>query len=388
MSSSCRFLFKIGCLVLLAPVAIAITLVALHQIGIVNFWIFPLGHISVFCVFGGASCIAVAKIGERKERLQAQLLVRHKFHKSTLQWKQKLGWGLAILVLSLNLSTYFFAYYLTHVRVPGQLGIGVPKPRNDRTPSDRGLPYTTAIVPTSQSERLEIWEIPAQTSNYRGSVLLFPGNLGTKSSQLLAPAQSFVKLGFDAVLVDFRGVGGSSGNTTTLGIREAKDVVALFNYLKTKHEKEGNNTPIVLYGVSMGSAAILRAISLDGIEPNAIILELPFTRLIDAIESRLRFHGIPTFPTAPLLIFWAGIQHGFNGFSHNPIDFAKDVKCPTLVIHGKQDKWMKVDEIETLVGNIPRSKQLVVSPNAGHHQLIGVDRPLWNSTIDQFLRRL
>ena len=85
------------------------------------------------------------------------------------------------------------------------------------------------------------------------------------------------------------------------------------------------------------------------------------------------------------MIFWASIQHGVNGFGHNPIHYAKAVNCPTLVIHGAQDKWTPVKDIEALVNNIPASKQLVVSPDAGHHQLIGVDRPLWDASISNFL---
>jgi hypothetical protein len=46
----------------------------------------------------------------------------------------------------------------------------------------------------------------------------------------------------------------------------------------------------------MGSAAILRAISVNKIKPDAVILELPFARLVNTIRSRLRCHNIPAFP--------------------------------------------------------------------------------------------
>ena len=45
-----------------------------------------------------------------------------------------------------------------------------------------------------------------------------------------------------------------------------------------------------------------------------------------------------------------------------------------------------LSDIEALVNNIPAKKQLVVSPDAGHHQLIGVDRPLWDNSINNFLK--
>ena len=48
----------------------------------------------------------------------------------------------------------------------------------------------------------------------------FPGYATPKES-LLGAASAFHGWGYTAVLVDFRGVGGSSRSDTTLGVREA-----------------------------------------------------------------------------------------------------------------------------------------------------------------------
>jgi alpha-beta hydrolase superfamily lysophospholipase len=117
-------------------------------------------------------------------------------------------------------------------------------------------------------------------------------------------------LNYDTLLVDFRGLGGSSGNTTTLGVRETEDVALSMRYAQRSKFKR----PFVLYGVSMGSAAILKAVAQREVNPDAIILELPFDRLIDAVKSRLKAFKIPTFPMVELLVFWGGFQYGFNGF--------------------------------------------------------------------------
>ena len=378
MTTSRKWLLNAGFVGLLAPAGLAIVLVALHGLGVINAWVFPLIHVGIFCLFGGVGCLVAVQVLDRRTAQSSS--DRHH------PWRRRLCWGLAILLVSLNVPTYLLAHHMTYVRAPGQLGIGVPKPSNSKTPADRGVFYATRTIPISQSEWLETWEIAAQTGTSRGTVLLFPGRLGTKSSQLIPPAQSFASLGFDTILVDFRGVGGSSGNAVTLGIHEAEDVVTVFNHIKKQNAARGNaDSPVVLYGVSMGTAAILRAIAIHKISPDAIILELPFVRLLDAIQSRLRYRKIPAFPTANLLIFWASVQHGINGFTHNPIRYAKAVNAPTLVIHGEQDKWTPVQDIETLVDTLPATTQLVLSADAGHHQLIGVDRPLWDASLRQFL---
>jgi uncharacterized protein len=262
--------------------------------------------------------------------------------------------------LILNILSFGGAYVLTN----SSSGFGLSRPDSSKLPTDVGLAYNTRRIPINQTEWLETWFIPAQNS--KGTVLLFPGHRGSKALQLLAPAQSFNNLGYDTLLVDFRGVGGSSGHTTTIGVREAKDVSLAVNYSQRSNLKK----PYILYGVSMGSAAILKAMAEAKIYPNAIILELPFAELLNAIRSRLKVIGMPTFPVAELVVFWGSVQHGFNGFSHNPVTYARQVTCPTLILQGSLDQWTTADEINQIFSNLRGSKQLVVFPNAGH-QLLG-----------------
>ena len=139
------------------------------------------------------------------------------------------------------------------------------------------------------------------------------------------------------LLVDFRGVGGSSGNTTTVGVREAEDVAIAVNYTRSLDLKR----PIVLYGVSMGTAAILKAVAQKKVNPDAIVLELPFTRLLDAVRSRL-----------------------------------------------KRDRWTTESEIDRIFNNFQGIKQKVVFPKAGHDLLVTADRKLWVQSIDRFLEQI
>jgi alpha-beta hydrolase superfamily lysophospholipase len=59
-------------------------------------------------------------------------------------------------------------------------------------------------------------------------------------------------------------------------MREAEDVAAAFVYARESWPGQ----PIVLYGVSMGSAAILRAVAVEGVRPAGLILEGAFDRLL------------------------------------------------------------------------------------------------------------
>jgi pimeloyl-ACP methyl ester carboxylesterase len=143
--------------------------------------------------------------------------------------------------------------------------------------------------------------------------------------------------------------------------------------------------PLILYDISMGSVAVLKAVAQENIQPQAIILELPFARFLDSVRSRLRQVNIPTFPMAELIVFWGSIQHQANGFSHNPVTYANRVKCPTLLFHGKLDKWTTVAEVEEIASNLRFYKQLVIFPTAGHAILVSVDKKLWYQNVDKFL---
>jgi uncharacterized protein len=307
-----------------------------------------------------------------------------------MQFWKKIGLGkhsrkrlLQVLLsfcLALNLAAYGGAYQLTHYRTPGSWGLGAPKPISSKLPSELGLNYTTHRIPIEPDEWLETWSIPA-SSTPKGTVILFPGNGGSKAKQLLLPAQVFHDLGYDTWLVDFRGVGGSSGNTTTLGMREAQDVVASVSYAQKYRPQQ----PLILYGVSMGTAAILKAVAANLVHPDAIILELPFDRLVAAVGSRLQAMAIPTFPMAELTVLWGSIQHRFNGFAHNPVNYATQVKCPTLILHGKLDKWTTLAQIDRLFNNLQGSKQLSIFPKAAHDLLVTIDRQKWTQDLDRFL---
>lgn len=299
--------------------------------------------------------------------------------------KRRLG-AIAISSLAIvNLAAYLGAYVMTHTHLEGASGLSLQRPTSSKLPSDFGLKYTTIRLPIGTDEWLETWSIPATTATAKGTVLLFPGHLSSKGKELIAVAKVFHRWGYDCLLVDYRGIGGSSGETTTLGAKEAKDVAIAMQYIRQKQPKSS----ITLYGLSMGSASILTAIAQEQISPDAIVLELPYARLTNALGSRVRKNTrFPTFPTTELLVFWGGVQHGFNGFTHNPVDFARLVKCPTLIMNGKLDPWTSQSEIDEIFNNIKTDKQLVTFDRAKHDLLISIDRHLWEKSVERFLDRV
>jgi pimeloyl-ACP methyl ester carboxylesterase len=138
----------------------------------------------------------------------------------------------------------------------------------------------------------------------------------------------------------------------------------------------------------MGGAAVLRSIAALDVHPDAVILESVFDRMLGTVRSRFVLMGVPSFPAAELLVFWGGVQIGFSGFEHNPVEYAPSCRCPALVLHGAEDRHAKLEDGQAIFRNLTGSKEMVVFARAGHTSLQEADRERWAAAVDQFLTKL
>lgn len=281
-------------------------------------------------------------------------------------WRRRIklaSLGVFTAVVVLNLVLASFAWIATH---PGGW-VGLGKPRHYRTPESMGLKAEEV-----RSGESFAWRLPGEG---KGTVLLFHGFGGTAANTLDEGA-FFQKLGFSAVCIDFPNAGASGGTATTIGWKEG-DVVAAW--------AAAERGPIVLFGQSMGSAAILRAVGALGVEADALILENPYDRLVTTVGNRFERMHLPAFPGANLLTFWGGVELGFDGFALNPIDYAAKVHVPTLMLTGARDDRVKLAEAKAIDAALAGSHHLEVFPTAGHGSMRAADKARWGKVVTRFL---
>ncbi len=256
-------------------------------------------------------------------------------------------------------------------------GVRLARPSQQGTPADLGLAFEEHTVP-GEVGPLAAWYVPHPAP--RGLVVLFHGFAGCKAV-LLPEARAFHELGYACFLVDFRACGGSAGDTTTIGYAEAEDVARSTAYAREKWP----GRPLVLFGQSMGAAAGLRALAELGVQADAAVLECPFDRLLTAVRARFRATGVPAFPGAHLLVFWGGVQHGFNGFRHNPRDYAGRVSVPVLVMHRQRDPRVSCAEIEDTYRNLAGPRKLWLFEGLGHESYVARQPGAWKEQVASFL---
>lgn len=312
------------------------------------------------------------------------------------RWLKAVVFVLAMAFVAMNTVAYLHARSMTHFVTAGARtaspkelsrfnklkvllsGVNIPKPVNHRTPNRS---FATHSIATRDGQTLEAWRIPVEPS--QGTIICFHGYTSCKSA-LIEMADAFAEMGYDTLLVDFRGCGGSSGNETSLGCKEAIDVTATVDFARTRSPGK----PIILFGESLGAAAVLRAVAVEGARADAIIVEQPFNSLRATTAHRFALMGLPAFPLTELLLFWGSVQQGFWAFNMNPQDFARSVTCPTLLIRADGDAYIRPEESQSVYDNLEGPKLLVTVHTTYHDAMRKRDAKTWDAAVESFLRSL
>jgi fermentation-respiration switch protein FrsA (DUF1100 family) len=182
----------------------------------------------------------------------------------------------------------------------------------DAFPSDIGLTYDDVNVRTADGVTLHGWHVHAREP--RGTVLFFHGNAGNISHRLDSIA-IFNELGFDTLIIDYRGYGRSEGKPGEEGTY--KDALAAWDYLV--NERGADPATIVIFGRSIGGA--VAAWLADRQQPAALIVESSFTSAVD-MAAKL-------YPILPVRLL--------TRLNYPAIDYVAKVTCPVLIVHSRGD---------------------------------------------------
>ncbi|GAB3726841.1 alpha/beta hydrolase [Hymenobacter agri] len=318
--------------------------------------------------------------------------------------KRRLLYFLLVVFTAMNAVAFFHAWRFTHFANepglhspnpeqlgPGQklwlllTGIRNPKPQKGPKP---GFPVETVTI-ASPNGPLEAWYASTDSGRARGTVALFHGYTSSKP-HLTHEAGYFRRLGYNVLLVDQAGNGNSAGFRTTVGYREADDVAAVFHWLKdsTSAQSLSSKTKnLILYGVSMGAVAIMRAEAELGVRPTANILECPYGNMRQTAYNRFASMHVPGFPLADLLVFWGGAQNGFWAFGLNAEHYASQIHTPTLLLWGTADPRVTRAETDAIFTHLAGPKTRHDFPGVGHEPYWHRYSADWEQQTRAFLSR-
>lgn len=268
--------------------------------------------------------------------------------------------------------------YSTSEKLQGALfGIKFLKSVVDHYPTE---PFQTVRFANEKGEMLEGWYIPVQQA--KGTVILCHGHTQNKA-KILDETAYFHELGYNTFSFDFRAHGNSGGNICTIGYFETGDLKAAYDFMTRKGEKN-----IVLWGVSMGAATILKAISECHLQPKQVILECPFASMYEAVEGRIRTMHLPAHPLSELLLVWGSVERGMWSFGYRPAEYATQLTMPVLLNWGAHDARVLRHETDEIFTNLDSDqKQLVVFSKSRHESFCKKEPLKWRISVKQFLRQ-
>jgi fermentation-respiration switch protein FrsA (DUF1100 family) len=176
-------------------------------------------------------------------------------------------------------------------------------------------------------------------------ILYFHGNAGDLSGWQFV-AEDFTTLGYNFLIIDYRGYGKSSGYLSEKGLYE--DAEAAYDFLIAKGFDAGR---IFIYGRSIGSGV---AVDLASKRPcKGLILESPFISLGKLGNEKFPFF----FPSLYLK------------FRFNNIGKINNVTCPVVFLHGSDDSLIPPTHSDILFREFKGKKILVKVANASHNDL-------------------
>ena len=191
------------------------------------------------------------------------------------------------------------------------------------------------------------------------------------------------ELGHRFIVVDQRSHGQSEGNTITFGINERKDCLTWANYCVGRF---GTDTPIFLWGLSMGAATVLMASDLPlPTNVKGIIADSPFSSPTDIIKKVCKDMHYPPTLLYPFVKLGAKLYGHFNLEECTAIDALQNTKIPVLLFHGADDRFVPHRMSESL-SQVSPLITFVSIPNAGHGLCYMTEAQTYHDSAVDFIK--
>lgn len=213
--------------------------------------------------------------------------------------------------------------------------------------------------------------------------ICFHGYRGTALREFCGGGMMCLNQGMNVLLVDQRSAGKSEGHTITFGVKERYDVLSWIDYAK---ERCGKDCNILLFGVSMGSATILMSTGLPLPENvKGIIADCPYSTPKEIISTVCTQLKLPPKPTYFLIQLGALIYGHFKPWEGNTVEAVKNMRIPTLIIHGEDDRFVPCQMSRRIAEANPMYITLETFPGAGHGVSYMTNKERYIGLVNQWI---
>lgn len=218
------------------------------------------------------------------------------------------------------------------------------------------------------------------------ATILLCHDWGSAKEALLPLGITLHERGFGVLLFDFRGHGGSGGEGSTLGLAEARDVVAAVD--EVVHRPGAEKTRIGVYGVGMGAhAAVLAA--RERTEIGALVLDSLYPSATFALRERFYAGwggGLPRPGFLPVALF--SLMKGIDPGSQRAEVILPGLLGREILLLAPAGDAALAREIERMYADIPDQADvdgnLAPVPATGGAGLYGADLARHHQGVSEF----
>lgn len=191
--------------------------------------------------------------------------------------------------------------------------------------------------------------------------------------------------GFNILMADQRAQNQSEGKTITFGVKERYDCKCWANYLI---ERFGENTEILLSGLSMGAATVMMAADV-GLPKNVkgIMADCGYSSPKEILISVMNSMKLPAGFLYPLARWSAKIFGHFNLEESSAVESMKHCNVPVLLIHGEADDFVPCSMSVACKEACSSEVELVTVANAGHGMSYCFDAKAYENAVERFFQR-
>ncbi|HLK56150.1 MAG TPA: alpha/beta hydrolase [Chthonomonadaceae bacterium] len=273
--------------------------------------------------------------------------------KARLPWPAALGLGALAAGAGLALGTLAYAYLATHP----------PRKRVRKRPTDYGMPFESVRFPSHSGRSLSGWYVPAPAE--ARAVVVFCHGYPRNREEMLPYAEILHRAGYAALLFDFRAMGESEGDLSSIGYHEVEDVRGALDYLESRPDTA--DLRVGGLGLSLGAAVAVMTAAQDT-RIRAVVAEAPYATLHKALDARFRVVMGPLGPqVARPVLWWAKRWVQAEAKDVAPLAVVGQIgPRALLLIQGKRDLLVPWQDAVALYEAAQEPRELWLLERSGH----------------------